>query len=154
MGLADFFSILAFVLILMVFYLILHFTIGKIPFKLSEYSTNVEDSLSLISILRTPVIVDNAEMNIAELIALSSKDSAKKSLLEKTATKIIEDAFGTSRCAMLCINEQQIKSNGCGTLVGIQACSDNTAPIPGYDGSIIKVSFTSDIQPLNLQSAP
>ncbi len=154
LGLTDFFSILAFALILIIFYLILNFTIGKIVFALPSASKNIEDSISLISILKTPVKIDDMSINVADIIALSNQDSSKRLMTENTIKQIIEKSYGTSICAIFCINEGQIKSKGCETLVGTQACSNDFAFVPSYEGQSIKVSFTSNIEPLNLQSAP
>lgn len=154
MGLTDFFSILAFALSLIVFYLTLKFTIGNTVFALSGHSKNTEDSISLLNILRTPVKVDNVDMNIAELIALSNFASTKSELLEKTLVQTMHDSFGTSVCSIICINGKQFKGKGCDIHFGTQACSSNTIKIPSHDGKLIEVSFESDVQPLNLQFAP
>ena len=91
MGLADFFSVLTFALILIVFYLLLKFTIGKIPFEIAKESSNIDGSLSLLGILRTPVVVDGSESDIAELIRLWSLEPDKyKELLENTAVNLLD----------------------------------------------------------------
>lgn len=153
-GLTDFFSILTFVLVIIVFYGIFKFTIGGSKFEIPQQSKSIEDSLSLLSILRTNVDVDNIEMNVAELVALSYSDPSKKSHLEKHIVKIIDDSFGASDCAIFCIGQNQIKGTGCSLNVGYHTCSGDTMQIPSYDGKTIEVSLNSKIEPLNLQSAP
>lgn len=153
MGLTDFFSILAFALMLIVFYLIMKFTIGKTTFALYTESKNLQDSISLINILKTPVRIDNSEINIGQLIALSRLDSTKKDSLEKALIQIMDDSFGTSDCAFICINEMVIKGNGCRTFVGNIGCSGDMI-VPSYNNEQIKVSFESKAEPLNLQAAP
>jgi len=153
-GLTDFFSILAFVLIIIVFYGIFNFTIGGSKFEIGQQSKSIEDSLSLLSILRTNVDVGNLEMNIAELIALSYSDPSKKSNLEKHLVKIMDDSFGASNCAIFCVGQNQIKTTGCSLNTGYHTCSSDIMQIPAYDGKIIEVSFNPKIESLNLQSAP
>lgn len=153
-GLTDFFSILAFVLVIIVFYGIFKFTIGGAKFEIPQQSKSIEDSLSLLGILRTNVGVDNIEMNIAELIALSYSDTSKKSDLERHLVKIMDDSFGASDCAIFCIDQNQIKGAGCDLNVGYHTCSSDTIQIPNYDGKTIEVSLNSKIESLNLQSAP
>lgn len=153
MGLSDFFSILAFTLMLIVFYLIMKFTIGKIPFVLQIETKNVQDSLSVINILRTPVKVDNTEVSIAQLIALSQLDSTKKDSLEKMLVQIMDDSFSTSNCAFICINEMIVKGSGCQTFVGNIGCSKGIT-IPSYDERLINVYLESKAESLNLQAAP
>lgn len=153
-GLTDFFSILAFVLVIIVFYGIFKFTIGGSKFEIPQQSKSIEDSLSLLGILRANVDVDNIEMNIAELIALAYSDTSKKSNLERHLVKIMDDSFGASNCAIFCIGQNQIKTTGCSLNTGYHTCSSDTIQIPAYDGKTIDVSFNSKIEPLNLQSTP
>ncbi|MBS3104686.1 hypothetical protein J4234_00345 [Candidatus Woesearchaeota archaeon] len=153
-GLTDFFSILTFVLVIIVFYGIFKFTIGGSKFEIGQQSKSIEDSLSLLSILRTNVNVGNIEMNIAELIALSYSDPSKKSNLENHLIKVMNDSFGASDCAIFCIGQNQIKTTGCSLNTGYHTCSSDIIQIPAYDGKIIEVSLNSKIEPLNLQSAP
>ena len=83
MGLTDFFSILAFALILIIFYLAVKIGLGSATFELTTEASNVENTASLLGVLRTPIIVDNKEITVAELIALSMQDSTKKNLQKK-----------------------------------------------------------------------
>ena len=153
MGLADFFSILAFALIIIIFYFLFKFTLTGTNFPLPTYAANVQDTMSLQNILRTPLQVDNAEINVAQLIALSEVDSAKNDLLEKALIKIMEDSFGTSVCSMTCLNQRKIKGSGCKSL-NVYICPSNIVSIPGYGGNPIPVSFGSDMQQLQSRQAP
>ena len=150
MGLTDFFSILAFALILIIFYLAVKIGLGSATFELTIESTNVENKASLLGILRTPVIVDNKEITIAELIALSIQDSTKKELLEKTLRQTMDSSLGTSRCNFICINGNVISGVGCG-FVEYPICSENTITIPNYYGAPINVYFESILFPANIQ---
>ena len=143
-GLTDFFSILTFALIIIVFYFIFKFTFGKTNFELPVEASNVQDSISLLSILRTPVEVDNTEINIAQLIALSKIDSIRNDLLEKVLVKLMDDSFGISACSMICIDGTKIKGSGCGSLE-LYICSSNTVKIPSYGNEPISLSFKSYI---------
>lgn len=151
-GLTDFFSILAFVLVIIVFYGIFKFTIGGSKFEVAPQSKSIEDTLSLLSILRTNADLDNVKMNVAELTALSYSDTSKKSHLEKNLVKIMDDSFGVSRCAIFCIDKNQIKGSGCSTNTANQVCSNDFIQIPGYYYNPIKVSLKSGIEPLNPRS--
>lgn len=148
MGLADFYSILTFALIMLIFYFLFKFTLTATTFPfLTAYASNVQDSVSLQSILRTQVQVDDAEINVAQLIALSKINPAKNDLLEKTLLKIMEDSFGASVCSILCIDGSKIKGNGCKTLQ-VYPCPANNLLMPSYSGQPIAVSFSSDAQQL------
>ncbi|MBI2656397.1 hypothetical protein HYX03_01505 [Candidatus Woesearchaeota archaeon] len=153
MGLADFFSILAFALIIFIFYLLLRFTINKSTIDISAYSSNVESSISLINILRTPIKLDGVEMNIAELIALQDTDSTKKDLVEKTITRILDNYFGSSSCSIMCIDEAQYKGNGCDNSV-MYGCPTNSITMPSHTNKLIKVYFESNMQQPYSQLAP
>ena len=153
-GLADFYSIIAFALIIIIFYFLFKSTLTGTNFPfLTAYSNSVRDSVSLQSILRTPVQVDNAEIDVAQLIALSKMDAAKNGLLEKTLVKIMEDSFGTSVCSMTCIDGTKIKGKGCRSLQ-VYICPTNIVAIPSYSNQPISVSFGSDIQQLQSKQTP
>ena len=152
-AIADFFSIIAFALIIIIFYFLFKFTLGKTIFELPVQSTNVQDTISLLSILRTPVEVDQSQISAAELIALSKIDPTKTNLLEKHLMKIMDDSFGTSSCAMACIDKTKIKGSGCRSLE-LYICSDNTIPIPGYDNKPISVSLQSSIEQPKTRQVP
>lgn len=153
MGLADFFSILAFALIILIFYLLLTFTVNKSTFDIFSYSSNVEGSISAINILMTPINVGGIEINVAELIALSNFDSTKKDLVEKTITRILDNSFGSSNCPIMCIDEVQYRGNGCGNSV-MYGCPTNSITIPSHTNKLITVSFESNIQQPYSQLAP
>lgn len=153
MGLTDFFSILTYALFLIVFYLMLKLSIGSVPFELTTQISKVENYVSALSILRTQVTVDVKDINIAELIALSNTDQTKKVFLEKTIVQIMDDSFGTSRCAIICINGKEIKGNGCGSLQSY-VCSNDVISIPSYEGKPIGIYFEANIEPTDLQLMP
>lgn len=159
MGLSDFFSILAYALILIVFYLLFKISIGDVSLRLATKSTTIENSVSLLSILRTPVKIENEQMSIAQLIALSKFDSKKKDIVKQKLLEIIDDAYGTSMCTIICIDENKIKGSGCealdplGTFVTYQ-CSSNKITIPSYDLSSIEISLETNPQAENLQPRP
>lgn len=146
--LTDFFSIIAFVLILLIFYLLFKLTIGSTTFEITTQAGNAADIISLINILKTPVTIDDAKMSIAELIALSQIDTTKKDLMEKKILQIINEAFGMSNCAVICINGRQLNGEGCSDQN--YACSNKAITIPTYHHKSIEVSFEANSQPLNL----
>lgn len=148
MGLTDFFSVLAFALILIVFYLLFKFTIGGTTSGLLAKSSNIENSISLLNLLRTPVIVDKVDSNIAGLIALSKYDSTKKDFMEKTLLQLLDESFGTSMCTIICIDGGQLKGKGCGSFLQTYECPDNIINIPSYNGKPIEISFEADALPL------
>ena len=152
-GLPDFFSILVFFLVIIIFYLVIRLTIGSTTFPVSEQSSNVADTISLINILRTPVVVDNIKMNIAELITLSKLDQAKKHILEKNLKQIINDYFSTSKCTIICIDDEKLKGSGCSSLAYF-GCNENIVAIPSYDSKSIKVAFRSEYVEPQIPSKP
>lgn len=145
MGLTDFFSILAFALILLIFYILFKTTLNSKNFELQTESSNIEDSISIINILKTPVIIDNDEISIAELIALSQIDSTKKNLLKKSLSQIINEYFSTAECAIVCINKEQVQSSVC-TAQHVSTCSENVITIPTYDTKTIEISLQNNVQ--------
>ena len=152
-GLSDFFSVLAFALILIIFLLLLKLTVGNTTFELSTQSKNIGNYMSLLGILRTPIVVDNVGINIAELIILSKYDPLKKNLLEKNLLQIMDGSFGTSRCVIMCINGNELKGSGCGSLQ-TYTCPSTFIRIPTYDDKIVEISLEDDAQPLELQVQP
>ena len=152
-GLTDFFSILVFMLIILIFYTLFKFTLGKSTFELPVQSSNVQDSISLLGILRTPLNVDNSQPSVAELIAISKTDSSKNSVLEKSLIKLMDDSFGTSSCSMICISGAKIQGSGC-RLLSTYICSSSTILIPGYDSAPIEVSFQSSMEELQGRQSP
>lgn len=152
-SIADFFSIIAFMLIILIFFFLFKFTTGKSIFKIDAESSNVEDSISLINILKTEVEYENSKISIAELISASQLDKNKFSFLEKELVKIIDKIFGALECHLLCINGGKIKSSGCRSLE-VYRCPGNTIIIPGYNTEPIEISFQSNIEPLKSKEAP
>ena len=151
-GLTDFFSILAFVLILLVFYAFLQIATGKATFEVLAESSNVADSISLINILRTEVNVDNTKMNIAELIALSQLNPTKKTILEQNLNQIL-DIYFSNKCSIICIDKEKFKAKGCTSLQFFD-CNKNIISIPSYEGKVIEIAFKSDLEEPQLQSKP
>jgi len=148
MGLTDFFSILAIALILVVMYSLLKIFVGQSTFELKGESSRVENIISTIGILRTPINIDGIDANIAELIAVSEFDSSKRTLLEKNLIELMDNSFGTSRCSVICIDENKIESSGCGTFQ-IYECPLDAVVISSYDKNIIRVAFAYDVKPLS-----
>lgn len=140
--LTDFFSILAFALLIIIFYLMFRFTVGNTTFQLHSESSEIQDAVSLLGILRTKIEIDSSQMTIAELAALSKTDEAKKKMLEKDMSKIIGEFTG---CAIFCIDDDKIVGKNCNMLER-NPCPEFEGYIPGYAGPI-KVSFISDSQP-------
>ena len=153
MGLTDFFSILAFAFVLLIFYLLIKLTLGKATFQISEQSGSIADAVSLINILKTPIVVDNNAISLAELIAQSKSDNSKKQLAEKNIIQLMDDYFGTSKCSMLCIDGEKLKGSGCSSLQQYFGCSDNVLFIPAF-GAPIEVAFKSDIIQPETQNKP
>ena len=142
MGLTDFFSIIAFAIILLIFYGLLWLQFGTKTFELKAQLSSMDDSISLMGILRTPVLADGKEMNIADLIALSDADSSKKNLLEKEMSSIIDSYFGLSVCTVFCVNEKHLSAKWC-KVPQLYKCPISHTTIPGYNTKPIEVSFRS-----------
>ncbi|MBI2657813.1 hypothetical protein HYX08_03925 [Candidatus Woesearchaeota archaeon] len=151
MGFLDFFSILAYAFVILVFYLLIKLTLGKATFQIPEESGNVADTISLINILKTPVEINNSKMSIAELIALSRFDSSKNQLAEKSIMQIMDDYFG-NKCSIFCIDGEKLKSRGCSSLQHF-GCSENVISVPAY-GAAIEVAFKSDIAQPSTKNIP
>lgn len=152
-GLPDFFSILAFFLIILIFYFLIKITVGAGTFEISEQSSDIADSISLINILKTPVTVEDTKMNMAELIALSKIDQTKKPILEQNLNQIIDSYFDASKCAVICIDKEKLKGKGCSSSHYF-SCLKNIVMIPTYDNKAIEVSFKSDVAEPQLQAKP
>lgn len=152
-GLPDFFSILVFFLIIIIFYLVIKITIGSATFQVSEQSSNVADTISLINILRTPVVVGDITMNIGDLITLSKLDKTKKPILEQNLKQIIDHYFSASKCAIICIDNEKLKGSGCSSLAYF-GCNENIVTIPSYDFNLIKVAFRSESIEPQIPSKP
>lgn len=152
-ALADFFSIITFIVLMIVFYLFFRLTIGKAQFQVHAESKNIQDSISLLGILRTPINDGNSRISVAELIAMSKTDDSKGKLLEKSLVQNMDDSFGTALCSVACIDGREIKGSGC---ISIQryTCNENPATIPGYNGNTIEVSLTTGLEATDIQNAP
>mgnify|MGYP001590663462 CR=1 FL=1 len=153
MGLTDFFSILAFILIFIVFIIIIKLSVRDTQFELSTLTSNVENSISMINMLRTPIKIDTNEISIAEMISLSKIDSSKGELARKTILQLMDDYYGTNACAIICIDDEKIKGSGCSALQTYR-CPKNIAYIPSYNNVPIAVSFEADTAPVNFQTKP
>ena len=147
-GLTDFFSILAFALILLVFFVFLKIFVGHTTFELKSETGKIEGYESAINILRTPITVDGNTISIAELIALSSFDAAKKGIIDAKIVDIMDKTYGTSNCALMCINDEKLKGSGCGSFQ-TYLCPTNYVIVPGYDNKLIVVSFEPEIEPIS-----
>lgn len=144
-GIADFFSIIALALILLSYYFLLKWTISYTKFEIPTYSKNLEDQSSLMGILKTPVNVDGKELDISQLISIYYNDNSKKNLVEQEIHKILEQSFDTSKCQILCINDKEIRGEGCqGSHTS--SCDKNIVVIPGYELKDIPLSFESDVK--------
>ena len=148
MGLTDFFSILAIASILVIIFLLLKIFVGQSSFEVKGESSTVENGISTLGILRTPVNVNEVDADIAELIVLSKIDSSKKTLLEKNLIEIMDNSFGTSRCSIFCVDEDRIEGSGCGTFQ-IYECPLDIVVIPNYNKNTIRVAFEYGAKPLS-----
>ena len=138
-------------MIFLVFYILLYTSTSNTRFELLTKSGNLKNSMSLIGILRTPVTLDNREINIAEFMALPNLDKDKKEFLEKTLLQIMDDSFGTHNCVIICINGEKLQGSGCSNLQTYLCPYDmyDSIVIPSYDKQPIKVSLETNAEFLN-----
>jgi len=153
MGFVKLFAILAFWMMVLVFYVFLKIFIGNTTYKVTGVVSGIEGYESLLDVLKTSVDINIQQITIAELIALVRHDEEKKTFLEKELVKLMDDVYGTSNCVIMCISNEKIKGSGCGA-IGVYQCSINYVTIPGYDKNPIEVSFDPDAQPLSSPIAP
>ena len=146
MGLTDLFSILLFALIIVIFYFLIKISIGSFKYDINGASTKVQEKVDLINFLRTPLNIDGAETDIAQVIALSRIDPSKKEWLKNNVSKYIADSISFSfsnYCSMLCISREKYKgdydewdiysdSKDCASA----PCPSQFAVIPSYNGLI------------------
>ena len=128
-------------------------TLGSATYELTTKSEIIENSLSILSILRTPVVIDGREISIAELIALANLDSSKEDILKKTLLQIIDESFNTFHCTIMCIDGKELRGNGCSSLNLYICPNDNVVIIPSYGDTHIKVSLESNIPLSDLRPA-
>ena len=159
--LADFGAYVAFIIVVIIFYGL--FTVqgssiknNKINNEITSLQTDLKIGNQLIAYLQTPVNADGSEIRIADFIALSEIDSAKKESLKKTILQTMDEYFGTSTCVIMCINNGIIKGNGCPGIISLQSyiCPSNSEWIPSYSKNPIKISFDTDTQSINSQDMP
>ena len=153
MGFVEFFSILAFFLMVLIFYTFFKIFIGSTTYEVGGATSSIEGYESLLSVMRTNIEVDEQQVTIAELMALANQDKDKRPLLEKTLVSIMDETYGTSNCVVICINTEKIKGNGCGAYQ-VYECPTNYIIIPGYDRIPIEVSFESGSKPLSSVRIP
>ena len=140
----DFGSILVFVVVLLIFFFLVKVFAGGKPFDIKGQSENFASRISLINILRTPLMIDGTEMDFARLIELSKRDPSKKQILEQKAVQLLDNNLGISRCHILCIDNEKIKSSGCSSQQYF-ACNYNITTIPTMDMKTIQVALKSDV---------
>ena len=147
-GLTTMMLYFGFALMIILFYFIFRLTLGETEVKISGYISNTDINYQILNYLRTPIVIDGRENNIADLIALSNLDTTKKSLLEKTLQENFDNSFGTANCVVMCINGEKFKGSGCGSL-RVYTCPINIMAIPDYKGKLIDISLDSNAQSIN-----
>jgi hypothetical protein len=147
MGMTDAVSIIFFALIVVVFYLLLNAVDDGAVIEIKESTKNVDGQMSLLSILRSPVEVDDVTMTVAELIALSRSEHSKRILMESNLIDMLDKTYGTSKCSIVCIDGRQIHGSGCEP--SSYRCSLTNVLIPTYSKDTIKVSIRTDQASLN-----
>jgi len=156
-ALLDFWSYIALVIIALVFYGMFTFQASSIrENKIISYQNSLRSDIQLISYLKVPVIIDGKQITIADFIALSDIDPAKKETLKNTILQNMDRYFGTSACSIICINNDVLKGSGCPSRLSLQVyiCPSNYAWIPSYTKNPIRISLDIDSQSINSQDLP
>ena len=152
-GLTTMMLYFGFALMIILSYFIFRLTLGETEVKISGYVSNTDINYQLLNYLRTPIVIDGRENNIADLIALSNIDLTKKNILEKTLQENFDNYFGTTNCVVMCINGERFKGSGCGSL-RVYTCPINIMTIPDYKSKSIEISLESNAQSLNPTYVP
>jgi hypothetical protein len=73
----DMFSIIAFILVTVIFFMLFSFGKGDVKEQINSASNIVSSNIVLLNYLRTPVVVDNINMTMSDLIVLWYYDKDK-----------------------------------------------------------------------------
>lgn len=144
-GLTTIFLYFGFVLLLIIFFFIFKVTKEEVNLKIAAHIENSDVNYELFNYLRTPIIFEGKESNIAELIAVMNSDLAKKTSLDNKFLETMNEQFESS-CAVICINGKQFRGSGCGSRN--YECPTNFVSVPSYSNELIQVSLELDAQPL------
>lgn len=136
-------------LLIIMFFFVFKLTKEDAEVKIAGHITDVDKNLQLLNYLRTPVIVDGSNLNVAELIALSETDSSKRIILEQKLVELMDASYST--CAIMCINDEKFKSSSCDSGIRDYRCPVDSVFIPGYGGKPIGIRFDPDSESLTLQ---
>jgi len=156
---ADFFSFLSFILILILFFVIFSSTVkisgcqgpGIRVSMVGEANNELNEEMMLLNYLRTNVSVNNEQMSIAELIAYSYLDNNYDELEEKTKEifgQIDNQIYTTDKCSAVCIDVgnsrvKEIKTEGCEGAIIEQYCQEIKTTIPLFYTQPVKTAVVS-----------
>lgn len=141
-AIVDFYAIITFVLVMLVFLLL--FMIrgcnakNVVSAEIQSSVADVDSNLVLLNYLRTPVVVDGTEMTMADLIVLYKSDL-------KFAAELRANPFSSS-CYVLCIDGTKFEFNDCSfydtKCIGLK----QTTPYPEWNTITVQL----DLDPAGL----
>ena len=140
--LADFYSFLAYLFILILFFVLFTLTLegcqGPEPVSMqviSHYNNEVAEELMLLNYLRTEI----RGVPMAEMIANASLNNKWRGIAAHTGIifdEMDKTMYGESKCSIICIDEgneriMEIETSGCKSYIYGDVCSYNVT-IPLY----------------------